>query len=94
MPHPESFEQPKKIAEAELRQWADTILSGTMIRQMISGIKLKVDAEGNVEPFVIENLKKMSRVAARMTPEVVVQDKLRRFLTWLETGTDPGADRN
>lgn len=94
MTHPEAPEQPKKISEQTLREWADQILSDTMIGTMLAQSRLQTDNDGNIEPHVLENLKTMARVGARMSPDPVVTDKLRRFLTYLETGADPGAERN
>lgn len=79
-----------KIPEGEFREKVNAILGDITIGQMLLAVSLKTNNEGNIEEFMIENLKRMAKVGARMAPDSIVKDKLSRLLIYLETGVDPG----
>ena len=63
---------------------ANVHLEGTIMLEALTKIKLTTDAEGNVVPHVVSNIKTMLRKAAEMTPDNVAKSKFEKMIEFME----------
>lgn len=72
-----------KLSPEVFLQELNTFLGDTFMGLALNQIQLDTDPEGHIEPLVIDNLKTMLKVGARMAPDETVQIKFENMKAFL-----------
>lgn len=78
-----------KISKRDLDLAVDKHLGKIPLSMVIVAMPMPEDGEGNIQPFVINNLRKFIHVAMRMVrAPSIIEPKLKAFAEFLDTYCD------
>ncbi len=84
--NPQGEPQPEKakLSLEDFRAAVDEYLEGTNMAVLLSQTKLQTDSDGNLEPHVVSNLRKMFLKGDQMSADETVKWKFRQMLDFLD----------
>ena len=73
----------RRITPSEFSDAINDYLQGTVMLHALAQLQLKTDTEGNIELYVINNLRMLLRQAAEMTPDEIAKIKFENLQAFL-----------
>ncbi|HLB66560.1 MAG TPA: hypothetical protein VJJ78_03125 [Candidatus Saccharimonadales bacterium] len=79
----ESLNEKQKLVPAIFQHVAANFLQGTNMLQVLTEVNLATDSDGYIEPYVIDNVRTMLKVAAEKTTDEMAKIRFDNFRAYL-----------